>query len=1002
METISIDPLFSSGLLNFFLAFTDTDEIIAPVNGSSFSLADLQDRPVTVFAVPRAGAPEIGSVRLEAPGIDNQLENVSPYALFGDIDEDFNTGAVLSEGNYPVNVTVYSGSDGSGAVLETLSLNFTVEGAVEPEPTPVNTAPIAQPDSISTSHNTAVNIDVLSNDSDADGDSLSAVILTQGQRGSVAVGSNGTLTYTPNNGSTGIDSFTYQAADGRGGLSEPATVSVDVAAAAPVAPDPAPPAGAVADISGELRQWHKVSITFEGPQATESRNTFANTRLDVTFTNQDTGDVLVIPGFFAADGDAANTSATEGNIWQVNFNPPSTGNWTFEASFRTGNLVAASTDPNAGVAIAGFENIGGSLAIAASNKPADDFRSKGLIIQAQDSHYLQHQGDGDFFIRGGPGVPENFLAFEDFDNTQVSGINHRNTGRHDFAAHAGDAAATDPTWDGGRGANIFGAINYLADRGQNTIYILTNTIGGDGRDVGPWVNPELYDVARNVRSIEQAGNGLSVDDFSTYDVSKLDQWSRVFDHLDNSGIYTNLLLQETENDQLLNGGTNAAGTSLSAERLIYMREMVARFGHVNGLQWNLGEENTNTTRERRDMADFLEAIDPYGHAVVLHTFPSQYDSVYDPLLGDPEFDGPSFQASAQDIRSETLEARDESAIAGDPWILGWDEDSTFNSAIDPGTNNPDSPNERVLRKGLWGHLTANGSGVNWYLRNTSGHGFDQNIDDFTGFESLWTWTEAATHFFNTYIPFWEMTDADSVTTDSNDYVFAKAGEYYVSYQDYGGAQQTTFDLTDQAGKTFDLFWYDPREGGELIDGGTISGGSLVDVGSAPRDANKDWVIFLRDSNLPNRPELAAPDPVQAANEFAGTHILFDDNQTANESAGTYILFDANSDAELARFGNGAAIDIDLVAGRQVTIVAVPNAELGSAESVEFVFGSHSNTESVEPFALFGDLDGSFQGQGTSLAPGSHVLRARFYAADGGQGPLLGEDTIAFTVEDLPN
>ncbi|MEM6839150.1 MAG: DUF5060 domain-containing protein, partial [Cyanobacteria bacterium P01_C01_bin.120] len=170
-------------------------------------------------------------------------------------------------------------------------------------------------------------------------------------------------------------------------------------------------------VAGELKTWHKISVDFTSPETfSEAKSTFRDYRLDVTFTNAATGEVITVPGFFAADGDAANTSATAGNVWRVNFNPPSAGEWTYEASFRTGTDIAASTNPNAGQAVDFIDGQGGTIAIAPTDKTGEDFRAKGMLLQEEGGHYLQYQGDGDYFIRGGPGVPENFLANQDIDN----------------------------------------------------------------------------------------------------------------------------------------------------------------------------------------------------------------------------------------------------------------------------------------------------------------------------------------------------------------------------------------------------------------------------------------------------------------------------------------------------------------------------------------------------------------------------------------------------------
>ena len=93
-------------------------------------------------------------------------------------------------------------------------------------------------------------------------------------------------------------------------------------------------------VSGELKKWHKVTISFTGPNTSETANPnpFTNYRLDVTFSNG--GKSYVVPGYYAADGNAAETSASSGNIWLVHFAPDETGLWTYSVSFRKGSNVA--------------------------------------------------------------------------------------------------------------------------------------------------------------------------------------------------------------------------------------------------------------------------------------------------------------------------------------------------------------------------------------------------------------------------------------------------------------------------------------------------------------------------------------------------------------------------------------------------------------------------------------------------------------------------------------
>ncbi len=90
-----------------------------------------------------------------------------------------------------------------------------------------NSAPVASDDSAATSVDTSVVIAVLANDSDADGDALTVTDLTAPANGGVALNADGTVTYTPNAGFVGSDSFTYTAFDGSA-TSNVATVTVNV------------------------------------------------------------------------------------------------------------------------------------------------------------------------------------------------------------------------------------------------------------------------------------------------------------------------------------------------------------------------------------------------------------------------------------------------------------------------------------------------------------------------------------------------------------------------------------------------------------------------------------------------------------------------------------------------------------------------------------------------------------------------------------------------------
>lgn len=91
----------------------------------------------------------------------------------------------------------------------------------------VNDAPTAKDDSATTPGDVPKNIDVLANDTDADGEALTIQEYTQGSGGMVTENPDRTLKYTPDDTFTGEDTFTYTVADGNGGTAK-ATVTVNV------------------------------------------------------------------------------------------------------------------------------------------------------------------------------------------------------------------------------------------------------------------------------------------------------------------------------------------------------------------------------------------------------------------------------------------------------------------------------------------------------------------------------------------------------------------------------------------------------------------------------------------------------------------------------------------------------------------------------------------------------------------------------------------------------
>ena len=113
----------------------------------------------------------------------------------------------------------YAISDGNGGT-DTATVTITINAA--------NDVPDAKADTETTAEDTSVIVDVLTNDTDADGDTLTVTGVTTGpSNGTCVVNADGTITYTPDKDYTGTDTFTYGISDGNGGT-DTATVTITV------------------------------------------------------------------------------------------------------------------------------------------------------------------------------------------------------------------------------------------------------------------------------------------------------------------------------------------------------------------------------------------------------------------------------------------------------------------------------------------------------------------------------------------------------------------------------------------------------------------------------------------------------------------------------------------------------------------------------------------------------------------------------------------------------
>ena len=82
----------------------------------------------------------------------------------------------------------------------------------------MNSPPIANDDTAATNQDQSVIINVLTNDTDSDGtlDVTSVAVITPASNGTTVANLDGTVTYTPNTGYTGGDTFGYTVNDNQG------------------------------------------------------------------------------------------------------------------------------------------------------------------------------------------------------------------------------------------------------------------------------------------------------------------------------------------------------------------------------------------------------------------------------------------------------------------------------------------------------------------------------------------------------------------------------------------------------------------------------------------------------------------------------------------------------------------------------------------------------------------------------------------------------------------
>jgi hypothetical protein len=575
-------------------------------------------------------------------------------------------------------------------------------------------------------------------------------------------------------------------------------------------------------VSGELKKWHTVTITFDGPTASESdTTTFLNNRLNVTFTTG--SETITVPGFFAADGNAAISGATSGTKWRVHFCPDVVGTWTYTASFRTGSNVAVDPSATAGAADATIDGATGTFTVAASDKTAPDFRARGMLRYVN-KHYLQFAETGECFIKGGSNSPDNIFAFGDFDNTPAS---------HAFAAHVADWTSQDSTW-GGKGKGLLGALNYLSSKGLNSQSIrVFNRPAADTTGKG-----DVYPYLDSGSAPWTAATPLK-----TFDCSKLDQWEIAFEHMTKRGLLINVVLSQPGNASYFEAAegllTNA--NPFAVTRKLFYREMVARFAHHCAVTWNIVEATNDLNMSTGDQtqspsvqqmigfAAYLRSMDPYGHLIEVGT---------QQFVPEPSYFIPLEGADTGAIIGG-IEVIDDNHSAYEYPNYYWNQNQRtarpyicFQDQVYGGvpyyadTLVADSVAAQLGIDVLWPHLLQGGSGMEFNSENQG-----RQLEDLRKFDRLWTQVAIAQRFMAGQPLQFMYPGSGQLTSHQVRYPYMQIGNDSLFIVKINSNFDKFFDMSDttkfKAGDKFAILWFIPKTG--LYAKGTVDTIEVSDI-----------------------------------------------------------------------------------------------------------------------------------------------------------------------------
>lgn len=494
-------------------------------------------------------------------------------------------------------------------------------------------------------------------------------------------------------------------------------------------------------------KWSCIELTFHGPErkGRGEPNPFA-ARFDVDFAAP-SGKTFSVPGFYDGDG----RGGLDGDLWKVRFSADEVGLWNYttrssEKSLH-GHRASFRVIPVSRQAL-GFWKTGRLEAVGTANSGIRYFKFR----------------DGPYWLKAGCDDPENFLGkFKNYNS-----LRKRKS-----------------------------AIDFLAERGINSFYIMLHTLEGDHRDVWPWLGKTQRDAKRS------AGKN------ARFDLARLEEWRELFDYMQTKSVVPYLVLED-----------DSAFKNYDHDR--YYREVIARFGYLPAVLFNLGEEaNENySLRQSLNYLGRLAQIDPFDHPLGIHNVNPPNDAYIDCR----HIDFTAIQTGAPGSERTLAFATRHNGLTIE-WIRRCRQRKQRVLMIGFDEGRPEED-----RRAWWSAYM--GGGV-WeaHVRGP----YDRPL---RAWEPVWTELGGTRAFLKT-LPFWKMEPHNELIVDGHGFCLAQPGQAYAVYLPAGG----NFRLRIATGSRYEAAWWNPKQGKN----GKFQGRSVVPGGTqkfTPPNTG-DWALRVR-------------------------------------------------------------------------------------------------------------------------------------------------------------